>query len=288
MLSQENMPIFEIPEHLVPSVESGYPVALLDDEQRELLKEFQSKIQPALDTIGIQLTPSVQKWMDEACMLRYLRATLWNVTNAVDRIISTICWRIEYLPDQINLSDIEIEARSGKQVLSGFDKGGRPLMYLIPQRENTRDYDNQLKYTVYGLEKAIERMPHGVEQLVLVIDYEKIGMTNAPPLSVSRRFLQIVGDHYPDRLHKAFLINPSWYLWILMKMIRPFLDPVTASKINLVDLTQVKKDKEKPAGTAGYSSILDSIDADQLLKEYGGEFEWQWDFDSYWKLLNEE
>ena len=288
MLSKAPAPILEAPDHLIPKVAEGYPTVHLDLEQKAALEEFKPKIQPALDMMGIQLTPSVEKWLDEACMIRYLKATIWKVDHALDRIVNTIVWRLEYKPDEIHHTEIEKEASSGKQVLSGFDKGGRPMMYLIPGRENSKDYDNSLKYTVYGLEKVVERMPHGVEQLVLVIDHENVGMMNSPPLWVSRRFLQILGDHYPDRLHKAFVINPSWYLWVLMRLIRPFLDPVTASKINLVDLKQVKAEKqtEKPDGTAGYSTILESIDADQLFVQYGGNHKWEWDFESYWSLLN--
>ena len=276
-----------IPDHLVPQVSEEYPHSLLDDQQKLILQDFKSKISPALEVLQVSLTPSVQNWMDDACLIRYLKATLWKVEHAIDRIVATICWRLEFKPDEIDIKEIEQEASSGKQVLSGFDKGGRPIMYLIPHKHVEKTYDAQLKYTVYGLEKAIERMPEGVEQLVLVIDYEKVGISNAPPMHISRKFLQVVGDHYPERLHKAFLINPSWYLWILMKMIKPFLDPVTAGKINLVDLTQVEKEKGKQLdGTAGYGSILDEIDPDQLLKEYGGEFEWDWNFETYWKLMN--
>lgn len=92
----------------------------------------------------------------------------------------------------------------------------------------------------------------------------------------------------------TFLCNPSWYVWVLFKILKPFIDPVTASKINFVDLRQEKQLKQehnekqasKLEGMGGYKSILDYIDADQLLVEYGGSFVMPWHFESYWDAIS--
>lgn len=177
-------------------------------------------------------------------------------------------------------------ARSGKEFLKGFDRTGRPILYLIPSRENSKNYDRMLKFVVFNLEKAVKMMRgKKSESLVIIVDYKNVSVLNAPPISVSKRFLEIIGEHYPERLGISFIMNPTWYLWIFFKLLRPFLDPVTASKINLVN------PNEKDASTEGMGSvsagdIFHYIAPEQLLEEYGGVMAWKWDFDSYWKEIS--
>jgi hypothetical protein len=87
----------------------------------------------------------------------------------------------------------------------------------------------------------------------------------------------------------SFVINPSWYLWVFFRVVKPLIDPVTASKINFVDLKNVKPktDGADLQGVGTFLSILDYIDSDQLLSEYGGSYEMPWDFKSYWKALTQ-
>jgi hypothetical protein len=53
-------------------------------------------------------------------------------------------------------------------------------------------------------------MPEGIESVNIIVDYEDLSMSTAPPMSVTRRFLTLLAEHYPERLHKIFFINPSW------------------------------------------------------------------------------
>jgi hypothetical protein len=78
---------------------------------------------------------------------------------------------------------------------------------------------------------------------------------------------------------------PTWYLWIFLKILSPFIDPKTVKKINLVDPEADKKksNKQDSAGIGGFvSSILNFVDPEQLLEEYGGSLQWEWNFEDYW------
>ena len=91
------------------------------------------------------------------------------------------------------------------------------------------------------------------------------------------------------RLGICFIVNPSWYLSVCFRFVKPLLDPVTASKLNFVDLKSASRKKvgSDMEGFGAYLSILEYIDPDQLLTEYGGSFEMPWDFDSYWKAFTQ-
>ena len=83
-----------------------------------------------------------------------------------------------------------MQAVTGKQVIYGFDTGGRPAMYLLPSRQNTDSPPAQLQFTgqssvlvilsnvfivsipsVWMLERCIDLMGPGVETLSLLIDF---------------------------------------------------------------------------------------------------------------------
>ena len=56
-----------------------------------------------------------------------------------------------------------IQSVTGKEIIFGFDKKGRPALYMIPSRQNTNVQLQQLQYAVWMLERCIDLMGPGVE-----------------------------------------------------------------------------------------------------------------------------
>ncbi|KAI9099766.1 CRAL-TRIO domain-containing protein [Phlyctochytrium arcticum] len=307
-VTPSKLPILTPPASSIRPLPQDWPRCLYTPDQLAHLDEFKTQLLPEILKAG-GFGQKEELWCDDACLLRYLRATKWNVANAGKRLDSTLQWRRDYKPDEIPASDVEEEAIKGKEILSGFDKDGRPLLYLIPKREHTKTFDRQLKFVVWNVEKAIKVMQPGVESLIFIIDYEGISVRTSPPASQAKKFLSILGDHYPERLGKGFMINPSWYLWVFFKVIGPFMDPITRSKIHMVDLkkqaeynsksssslpgsttssSQDNVGKDEPQGGEGtWSNIRHYIDGPMLLREYGGEFDFEYDHPTYWSAVNE-
>ncbi|KAJ3366895.1 hypothetical protein HDU91_001681, partial [Kappamyces sp. JEL0680] len=253
---------------------------------RELLME-------SLASSGIIELPLSEKelaWLDDACLKRYLRATRNELDNTVNRLVNTLVWRRDYKPDEISTDEIAEEAATGKEFVKGFCKEGRPILYLVPARENSKNYDRMMRFVVFNMELAIKLMAEGVEQMIIIVDYKNVSVMNAPPMSVSKRFLQIIGDHYPERLGISFVMYPTWYLWVFFKLLKPFIDPITIQKIHLVDPEADRKkasDELAKTGMGGaVSSVLQYVDEQQLLEEYGGAWKWDWDFDEYWSYVS--
>ncbi|TPX65183.1 hypothetical protein SpCBS45565_g05336 [Spizellomyces sp. 'palustris'] len=275
-----------------PPVPDNWPRCLYNEEQIAQLDQLKELVPPLLTT-GDERTEE-EAWCDDACLLRYLRATKWNVPAAAKRLENTLAWRREYKPHKIDPAEVEEEAKMGKQIVSGFDLQGRPLIYMIPRKEHTKTYDRQLRFVVFNLERAIRAMPPGVESLNLVIDYEGVSVRTSPPSSQAKKVLAILGDHYPERLGMGFMINPSWYLWVFFKIIGPFLDPITRSKIHFVNLkkqadfnhnTNEGESAKEVEGMGGWTNIRYYIGPDQLLKQYGGEVDYEHVHDIYWKAI---
>jgi hypothetical protein len=159
------------------------------------------------------LTDDERLWLTRECLLRYLRATKWVVPTASQRVRSTLVWRREYGTDRLTADYISEENATGKQVLLGYDNEGRPCLYLLPQNQNTKETPKRVEHLVYMLEKTIDLHPPGQESLALLIDFRNTGAGGTPSMSMSKQVLNILQDHYPERLGRALLTHrTSFYI----------------------------------------------------------------------------
>ncbi|TFK56431.1 CRAL/TRIO domain-containing protein [Heliocybe sulcata] len=200
---------------------------------------------------------------------RYMRAAKWKLDDGKRRIKGTLEWRREYKPDLIPPDEVKPEAETGKILINGFDKGGRPIIHMRPDRENTEHTPRQLRHLVWCLERTKDLMPPGVESCVILIDYSRTTMRTNPSISVARKVLHILQNHYVETLGRGIVVNLPMLLNFFYKGISPFLDPVTRDKI-----------KFNP-------NLLELIPKDQLYTEFGGTFEYEFEFERYWEQICE-
>ncbi|EGX89635.1 CRAL/TRIO domain protein [Cordyceps militaris CM01] len=211
-------------------------------------------------------------WLTRECLLRYLRATKWQVDDAGRRLRATLGWRREYGLDDFSADYVSPEQATGKQIIVGYDRAGRPCQYLNPGRQNTDASPRQIHHLFYMVERVADMMPPGVEQLSLMINFKpsKKRQNTSVPVSTAREVLHILQNHYPERLGKALIINVPWIVWGFFKIITPFIDPVTRDKLKFnEDMTQY-------------------VPAEQLWSEdWAGQMDFAYDHDVYWPALNE-
>jgi hypothetical protein len=166
----------------------------LTKEQKNELKKFREMIE---NNSEIQPLNEKQKEYikDDACLLRYIRAREWNLQKAKELLIGTLKWLNSGfdLEDLINnfAEQLSHEGCTGKIYRNGKDKLGRPVIYMRDRNQNTKDYENQVRFTVYNLQMAIETMDlsKGIEQWILMIDFKGHSLKNAPPMKVSKQIL---------------------------------------------------------------------------------------------------
>lgn len=221
-------------------------------------------------------------WLTRDCILRYLRATKWNVKDAIDRILGSLAWRREFgishlgeeNGDEITSDLVAIENESGKQVVMGYENNARPILYLKPGRQNTKTSHRQVQHLVFMLERVIDFMPEGQESLALLIDFKEYsdvpkvsGNSKIPPIGVGKEVLHILQTHYPERLGKALLTNIPWLAWTFLKLIHPFIDPMTREKLVF----------DEP--------FTKYVPMDELDATYGGYLDFKYKHDVYWPAL---
>ena len=155
------------------------------------------------------ITDAEQQFLTRECLLRYLRATKWKVSDAILRLQTTLAWRREY--DVTSLTDkpegTEHENETGKQWILGYDNAGRACHYLNPARQNTPRSDKQIRHLVFMLERAIDILPPGQETIVLLINFAESSKGQGASFQQGKQTLYILQNHYPERLGKALLCN---------------------------------------------------------------------------------
>ncbi|KAF7374828.1 CRAL-TRIO domain-containing protein C23B6.04c [Mycena sanguinolenta] len=241
----------------------------LTDAETKMQQEIQKHFEDPAFILGEKPLMDVEKmWLSYEQILRYLRASKYKVTVAIQRLEATLKWRREYGIYETTPEQVEPEAVTGKEVLFGFDVNGRPALYLMPSRQNTNEPTGQIRFTVWILERCIDLMPEGVESLDLLINYADKAQN--PSLSTARAVLSILQDHYPERLGLALILNVPWLLNAFYKLITPFVDPVTRDKM-----------KFNP------QVVQDGIfSPDMVMSQWwGGSCNFEYEHDKYWPAL---
>lgn len=216
------------------------------------------------------LSEAEKMWLSKECILRYLRASKWNVKHAKKRLEDTLVWRRTFGVDpekSLTPDLVSVENETGKELILGYDMNSRPCLYLKPGNQNTKSSHRQVQHLVYMLERAIDMMYPGQESLALLIDLKNGG--SLPSMSVGREVLNILQNHYPERLGKALLTNIPRLGWVFLKLINPFIDPMTREKLVF----------QEPFPTY--------IPSDQLDAEYGGSVNFVYNHSVYWPSLTE-
>lgn len=247
----------------------------------EILQHFEAVTELAKSPKSKETMPLSDKekaWLSKECFLRYLRATKWNVSHSIKRLEETLLWRRGFGIDpdtSLTPEMVSDEGVTGKQVVLGFDNDMRPCLYLKPGRQNTYSSHKQVEHMVFMLERVIDFTPPGQDQCALVIDFKSVpgvGVSarhKMPSISIGREWLNILQNHYPERLGKALLTNIPRLAWVFLKLIRPFIDPNTYEKLVFEEPLDVYVPKS------------------QLDKDVGGGLDFEYDHEKYFPVMNE-
>eukprot|EP00978_Attheya_sp_CCMP212_P048345 scaffold507113_cov83-Attheya_sp.AAC.4 len=234
----------------------GEPVMFGEQAEREGCEE-----------ILAALTPSEkEKLADPNMPLRHFRAEKGKTDKAIKKIKATIAWRDEFGVEKIKGGDEEMrktimkESETGKMYVRGYDEEGRAIIYMRPAKENTNVELDNMRDLVYHLERAIASTlrKSGKEKFNMIIDYDGFKLRNAPPLSTSKLTLNILQNHYPERLHRAYMCNPPLVFRTFWALIQPFVDPVTKEKIVFCH------------GKSGVEKMKERMDMDTIEVSVGG------------------
>ncbi|KAF9449526.1 hypothetical protein P691DRAFT_758996 [Macrolepiota fuliginosa MF-IS2] len=166
---------------------------------------------PGEERVPGALTDDEKFWLSQDCIL----STKWGSKTAVRRLETTLKWRRggRAIPSP-DPTDVETEAKKGKEILLGYDTQGRPSLHLIPGKIDVKD-GASLELSVFMLECCIALMPPGVQTLNLLMNYEECA--GQPVTSHTRRLLEVLETHYPGRLNYFIATNVATFRRLITK-----------------------------------------------------------------------
>ncbi|RAH44877.1 CRAL/TRIO domain protein [Aspergillus brunneoviolaceus CBS 621.78] len=252
------------------------PAKLQPDQQAKYNEVFKTVSEwTALPTTSAKnaptapLTDSERMFLTRECILRYLRASKWNVSEATTRLQRTLTWRREYGVEKLTADYISIENETGKQVILGYDIEGRPCLYLIPSKQNTETSDRQIEHLVFMLERVIDLMGPDQETLALLVNFKETKSGQNASIGQAKQTLNFLQNHYPERMGRALVINMPFLINGFFKIITPFIDPQTRQKLKFNE------------------DLRQHVPPEQLMKSMGGDVEFRYDHATYWPTLNQ-
>ncbi|CAI7638703.1 unnamed protein product [Penicillium viridicatum] len=252
------------PAELTPEQQSKYEAVLKSASSWTTVATKAEKNAPTSP-----ITEDEKMWLTRDCLLRYLRATKWDVSEAETRLQSTLTWRREYDLKKLTPEYISIENETGKQVILGYDINGRPCLYLLPSNQNTEKSDRQLEHLVFMLERAIDLTGPGQDTIALIVNFKETKSGQNASLGQAKQTLGFLQNHYPERLGRALVVNVPFIIWGFFKLITPLVDPNTRQKLKFNE------------------DLRQHVPPSQLMKAVGGDVEFRYDHASYWPTLNQ-
>ncbi|RUS33890.1 CRAL-TRIO domain-containing protein [Jimgerdemannia flammicorona] len=261
----------------------------LTADEKQLVTSFRDSVPTIFPG---EHSPAMARFLaDDLTLYRYLQGEKWNLGRAQAALQKTIAWRDENGVDSgLRPEDVEKQSRGKTNYFNGFDRHGRPLMYIKKRNDKGEELNFKMgiQLMVLVLETAIAAMPNGVHQLIIILDFTLSNQAQPTPFSVAIETLRILTTHYPERLARACLVNAPTAMRLSLNLIWPFMDERTKSKIKFVNAAPTGTTPATGGSKTGKNDLLECIEAEALETTYGGTLEFEYNHDVYWQKAREE
>ncbi len=196
--------------------------------------------------------------VEETVVIRYLRASNFDVELASDQWSATLSWRkvqdvdsLMHTQDPPKVCDSPLLLQGlYPHIMAGYDRGGRPVRVECMGRVNAKEMyrftteEAVMRYHIWQNEEiqhrflpaASQRTGHVQTQVTVVLDMTnaKLGnLTTAEARDHIKNFVQVTSDFYPEILNKMVIVNAPRLLSMAWDFVAPLLDAGTKRKITI-------------------------------------------------------
>ncbi|KAH9065111.1 CRAL-TRIO domain-containing protein [Lactarius deliciosus] len=184
----------------------------------------------------------------------------WRKDDKIDELVQTFEFKER---EEVNKYYPQYYHKNDKVYIEQLGKLDIKALYAITSQERLR---NRL---ICEYERSTrERMPasarvvgHPVETFCTILDLQGASLTNFYRVKDYVLEASKIGqDRYPEIMGKFYIINAPWAFSAVWSVIKPWLDEVTVSKIEIV-------------GSGYKEKLLAQIPAENLPKDFGGTCE---------------
>lgn len=264
MVSEEEF-LNSYPQISAPTDQTGF-TSNLTDEQKKSLEQLREDLKK----------DGYKERLDDATLLRFLRARKFDLEKA--KLMFTNCekWREDFgvnnILEEFHYTEKPLVAKMYPQYYHMVDKDGRPL-YV--EELGKVSYNEMLKITTqermlknlvweyealtkYRLPACSRMKGYLIETSCTILDLKGISISSAyQVVNYVMETSKIGQDYYPERMGKFYCINSPFGFSTAFKLFKPFLDPVTVSKIHIL-------------GSSYKKELLKQIPPENLPEKFGG------------------
>jgi hypothetical protein len=194
---------------------------------------------------------------DEARLKRFLRARDWDLKASSEMLAADLKWR-EAGNHLVTFDTVKSEIAKGRFFFHKHDKANRPIV-IVKASEHFPDSNTTeltFKMAVFVLEEAVRRMAPGVELFCVLIDFDGFGMSNVD-YTLCKMMLAALQNYYPERLGRAYLLNPPFIFRAVWAVLKGFMHENTRQKFIFL-------------GSDWKQELLNDVDATCLPIAYAG------------------
>lgn len=181
-----------------------------------------------------ELPPDAFATLTEEDLTRFVVARCGVVDDAFKQLKGATAWRSALMAEaSMPLSCPLCEQRptSHSHIPIGLEGSEQStIVYGCPARATDREVDATVNHVGLQLEFCFG-LPETGSRWVWCVDYTGFGLTHASQGQLAARFATLFSNHMPERMHRIILLNPPVVFQVMLKAVRPFVDPVTLDKI---------------------------------------------------------
>ena len=184
--------------------------------------------------------PAQSYRFSDMAIVRFIRGRKRDEGKAFRAMLRHMKWRREMEVASITTDLFRNEMLKRKIVLHGKDKAGRPLIYIFASRHRTseRDVKEMQSLIIWTLETTMKLTKPTEERLSIIFDLTGFSLA-CMDYEIVKMLVNILQYNYPEVLHQALVVNAPVIFNACWMVIRPWLDPVTASKVTFCSREQL-------------------------------------------------
>lgn len=262
------------------------------------MSELSAEEMEGIKELRTRLSTEVNAALNTQDCLRFLVARKHDLENTVTMVENWYEWYTTpfgaegtgFTPgnmlnlDNIEDPDMEVINELVPHSFSGFCKNGCPIFWEktgiiagnIPKLKNKFSMDQMMEQHI-RIQAIMEvrrdyisrKLNKPIEQVMIVCDYTDLSFSpDLFGIDYCKQLFTIDEKYYPERLYKTYLINAPWYFTALYRLVSPWIDAKTASKIVVL-------------GSDYLDTIREDIEDSDIPVELGGSkenFKWSWPF----------
>ena len=204
----------------------------ITDEEKEICERLQLKLHSEENILLVN-----KHVFTTTTLMRFLRGRKGNEERTYRALHKHIQWRYDNNIEHITLQSIENEINANKLIITGPDKHTlRPIITILVRKHNSnqRNIDELKSYIIYNFETAMKLTNPNEEKLIILFDMTEFTYNNMD-YEVLKMIINILEYNYPESLYRAYILSSPFLFSGCWMVIRPWLDPVTASKVQFIE-----------------------------------------------------